>query len=275
MEDFLNHANFSKLCDCVFAKNNFPNSPEEGIITIDITRELNLSDGNIVYTKFEYLPHLFQILNNQNIVKDLKLISHESDMGITKEIFDHKPSCVSKWYAMHVEYEHEDLIPLPAGLSHRYYSKTHIVCPPEFKKEVSDKKLLYINHRIETFPEGRKWIYEDFKTNDWCTVDQPNLNLDEYKSKLQSHKFILCPRGNGVDSCRVWECLYYGIIPIVEDHINFRTLDDLPAIRVPSFKVVTKDFLLEQEEIFKTKKFNLDKLNASWWIDKIRKGERL
>lgn len=271
-EDFLNHRNFSKLCDFVFAQNNFPDTPGEGIITVDVNRNVVLKNGDLIYTKYEYLPLLFDILRNQNIITDVKLISHESDNGVTKQLFDSRPSCVSRWYAMHVEYEHENLISLPAGLSHRYYGKTHIVNPPINKRQISEKKLLYINHRIETFPAGRKWIYEKFKTNDWCTADEPNLTLEEYKNKLEMHKFILCPRGNGVDSCRVWECLYYGIIPIVEDHINFKTLNDLPAIRVPSFSVVTKEFLLEQEEIFKTKEFNLEKLKASWWINKIREG---
>lgn len=271
-EDFLTHGNFSKLCDFVFAKNNFPETPGEGAITIDINTNVILQDGYLVYTKYEYLPLLFNILSNQNIVTDLKLISHESDHGVNKQLFESRPSCVKKWYAMHVEYNHPDLIPLPCGISNKYYGKTHIVEPPINIRQSEEKKLLYINHRIDTCPSARKWIYEEFKTNDWCTVDEPNLTLGQYKEKLQTHEFILCPRGNGVDSVRVWESFYYGLIPVVEDHINYKTLDDLPAIRVPSFKIITKDFLLEQKEIFKSKTFNMEKLKASWWINQIRKG---
>lgn len=272
MEDFLTHTHFSNLCDFVFAKNNFPENSESGIITIDINTNITLNSGNIIYTKTDYLPFLFQILRNQTALNNIILITHESDFGITKELFETKPSSISKWYAVNVKYDNPDLMPLPLGLSHRYYKKTHIVEPPNNLDVVENKKLLYINHRYETFPEGRKWIYDEFSTNDWCTVDQPNLTLDEYKKKLTSHKFIVCPKGNGIDSCRVWECLYYGIIPIVEDHISYKTLDDLPAIRVPSFRILTKDFLLEQEKIFKHKIFNMEKLKASWWIDQIRKN---
>lgn len=274
-DDFLTHGHFSRLCDFVFAKNNFPSTPGEGIITVDVNTTITLRDGDILYTKFDYLPLLFRVLHNQNVIKNLKLISHESDTGVTKNLFDNKPNCITKWYAVNVEYDHPDLIPLPLGISDKYYGKTHIVYPPESNRQTDEKKILYINHRIDTRPESRKWIYDEFKTNDWCTIDQPNLTLDQYKEKLQAHKFILCPRGNGVDSVRIWESFYYEIIPIVEDHITYKTLEDLPAIRVPSFRMITKEFLLEQEEIFRHKTFNLEKLKASWWINQIQAGKLL
>jgi len=273
MEDFLSHENLYPSCDVVFARNIFPDTPGVGDIEIGMVDTLNLKDGDIVYSKFEFIPHLFQALGNTTRVKDLKFISHESDRGVVEGLFQHKPKCISKWYAQNVEYEHEDLIPIPLGLSGKYYGNTHIVTPPNRLVKSDTQKLLYINHRIETYPTARQWIYEHFKTNDWCTVDLPTLTKDQFRDRLINHKFILCPRGNGVDTCRLWESLYYGMIPIVEDHVAYKTLEDLPAIRVPSFKMITEKFLLEQEEKIKNGKFNMDKLKASWWMDKIRKGE--
>jgi hypothetical protein len=271
MNDFLSHVHFANLADYVFARNIFPDTPGEGIITVGLNTSFNIKSGDIVYSKYEFLGPLLEILSRQNSLTDLKLISHESDRGVTKELFDLKPTCITKWYAQNVEYEHRDLIPIPLGLSASYYSKTHMVSPPEKKFDGPKETLLYINHRIETHPTSRQWIYDHFKNVDWCTVDLPNLKKEEYLKRLETHKFILCPRGNGVDTCRLWESLYYGMIPIVEDHLTYKTLDDLPAIRVKSFKDVNKDFLLKKEEEFKNRKFNLDKLKASWWINLIRK----
>lgn len=273
MDDFLSHVNLSKLCDFVFATNVFPDTPGEGNIGIKINSNLNIKDGDIVYCKTDFVPLFFQIMSNQNVIKDIKFLSHESDYGITEDVFKMKPKCISKWYAQNVEYEHEDLIPVPVGLSAKYYSLTHMVSPPEKKFDGTKEKLLYINHRIESHPPSRKWIYDYFENTDWCTVDLPNLNREEYNKRLETHRFVLCPRGNGIESCRLWETLYNGLIPIVEDHLTYRTLEDLPAIRVKSFKEVTKEFLLEKEIEFKTKKFNLEKLKSSWWINLIRTGK--
>jgi len=64
-------------------------------------------------------------------------------------------------------------------------------------------------------------------------------------SKLASEfKFVACPRGNGVDTHRVWESLYRGSIPIVLDNPWSQSLDylKLPILRIPAW---TKDNLVE------------------------------
>jgi len=134
----------------------------------------------------------------------------------------------------------------------------------------SAEKLLYVNHRIETYPRDRKWIYDYFETNEWCSVDKPNLTLKEYKAQLDNHKFILCPRGNGIDTHRLWESIYHGIIPIVENNIYCKCLSDLPVVIVESFKEVNEEFLNKKLEEFSNKTFNMDKLKVSWWIESIR-----
>jgi hypothetical protein len=85
------------------------------------------------------------------------------------------------------------------------------------------------------------------------------LNLESYRdisvitqrmsprmySKFASEfKFVACPRGNGVDTHRIWEALYRGSIPIVLDNPWSQSLDylGLPIIRIPAW---TKDNLVE------------------------------
>ena len=46
---------------------------------------------------------------------------------------------------------------------------------------------------------------EYFKNKNYVTFDNPNLDLNRYKEKLQSHKFVLCPPGNGLDTHRMWK----------------------------------------------------------------------
>ncbi len=94
--------------------------------------------------------------------------------------------------------------------------------------------------------------------------------MSQYKEDLDNHSFILCPRGNGIDTHRLWESLYHGIIPIVEKSIQSETLEGLPAVVVDSFKQVDKEFLEEILLEFSNTKFNIEKLNVSWWIKLIR-----
>ncbi len=264
MNVFLSGYNFARSSDVVFSETISENFTHKTYIT----DYFELNDNDIIFCKTDNVLKLFEILKDEVDLKNIKLITHESDYEINENLFHLKPKCISKWYAININYNHEDLIPIPLGLANDY-------CPITLKidslvREGSPEKLLYINHRINNNIEKRKWIYDQFKTNEWCSVDTPNLSLEEYKRQLDNHKFILCPMGNGIDTHRLWESLYHGIIPIVESHNQYKTLSDLPALVVPSFKEITEEFLTEKFIEISNKKFNFDKLNTNWWINFIR-----
>lgn len=264
MNDFLSGYNFARQSDVIFSETILENNTHKTYI-VD---EFELDDNNIIFCKTDNILTLFEILQDEKDFSNLKLITHESDYEINEKLFRLKPKCISKWYAVNVNYQHTDLIPIPLGLANDYCSIT--LKFNDLIKKGNPKKLLYINHRVSTNSEQRKWIYDYFKTNDWCTVDDPNLSLSEYKTQLDEHEFILCPRGNGIDTHRLWESFYHGIIPIVESHHHYSCLEDLPVIIVDSFKEINRDFLLEEKKKMSQRKFNMGKLKVNWWIDLIK-----
>ena len=68
-----------------------------------------------------------------------------------------------------------------------------------------------------------------------------------YTAGLLQSKFVLAPRGIGVDSFRVWEALSAGCIPVVDDtYLHRRLLDKLPAVFAADWSVVTPQFLRAQ-----------------------------
>lgn len=278
MKDYLSNQSFVDYSDIIFARNVYPNKNEFGNnIPIFLNEKFNdqVKENDLIFCKHEFIQKLFFILDKRDDLKNLKLITRDSDCPINQNLFNMKPKCISKWYAQNVEYDHKDLIPIPIGLAPEYYDSSYLTVNSIDNASPKREKLLYINHRIETCPPYRMWIYDYFTNNEWCTVDRPNLDLENYKHRLNTHHFILCPRGNGIDTHRLWESMYLGIIPIVEDNIHYRKcLVDLPAILVNSFKEVTYQFLLEKIEDFKNMEFNMEKLNTSWWIENIR-GDNL
>jgi len=264
MNDFLSGYNFARQSDVIFSET----IPENGTHKTYVNENFELDDGNILFCKIDLIPLLFDTLGDEDEIKDIKLITHEGDYAVDEELFYTKPKCISKWYAQNADYDHPDLIPIPIGLANDYCPITLKI--DNLKREGNPEKLLYVNHRIETYPKDRKWIYDHFETNDWCSVDTPNLTLEQYKNQLDNHKFILCPRGNGIDTHRLWESLYHGIIPIVESNIYCKCLSDLPVVVVESFKEINEEFLNKKLEEFSNKTFNMDKLKVSWWIESIR-----
>ena len=55
------------------------------------------------------------------------------------------------------------------------------------------------------------------------------LSKPDYFIELKKHKYAICPRGNGLDTHRLWECFYLDVIPIMlkRDSPN---IDNLPII---------------------------------------------
>ena len=65
----------------------------------------------------------------------------------------------------------------------------------------------------------------------------------EYENDLRISNFVLCPQGNGIDTHRIWESLYCGSIPIVEDHIGFDQFKNLPIMFVDDFYKISEKSL--------------------------------
>jgi hypothetical protein len=58
----------------------------------------------------------------------------------------------------------------------------------------------------------------------------------QYLHSLAQHKFAICPDGNGIDSHRIWECYYLGVIPILLDSVFARKLEKIvPCIILNSW----------------------------------------
>jgi hypothetical protein len=269
MNDFLSGYNFARHSDVIFSET----IPDNFTHKTYVTEYFELDDGDIIFCKTDNVLKLFKILENENDIKNIKLITHESDYEINERLFKLKPKCISKWYSINVNYRHKNLIPIPLGIANDYCNITLKIDDILKERQQTSQKLLYINHRIQTNFEKRVWIYEHFRDNVWCTIDEPNLSLLDYKDKLDKHKFILCPRGNGIDTHRLWESLYHGIIPIVENEIHYSCLDDLPVIIVNSFTEITEEFLIDKLNEFSKKQFNFEKLKISSWINLIKNNE--
>ena len=139
------------------------------------------------------------------------------------------------------------------------------------KQSKEIKNLAYLNLTIRTNPDERKQIYDLFENKSWVTVEHGTngYQFDKYLSDMYNHKFVFSPGGNGMDSHRKWECLYMGTIPIDKWSIDHKFYQDLPICLIDNWKDVTDAFLVEEYERIQSMEWNMDKLNFTYWKDKI------
>ena len=195
-----------------------------------------LSDGDIVFSKTEYVISLFQLLHGSSL-KDLTLITHQSDIEINDRIYSKKPKAISRWFSVNVAVEKKDLYSIPIGFANEYYRKN--INPNIYgrnKQSTNKSNHIYVNFNPNTNYLERQKILNTYKDNKDFVIVTKNLEMGDYKDDLEKYKYVLCPPGNGIQTHRLWEAMYFGSIPVVKDNIVYKNFKKLNIIFVDNFK---------------------------------------
>ena len=126
------------------------------------------------------------------------MISHQGDDLIDKNIFKQIPNSISTWFSPNINYETENLISLPLGIANfNLKNLNENDFNSDYKKSYFLKKTkLYINFQ-KTQITKKEMGYQQFQNNKWVLLDNPNLDLKDYKNNIQNSSFVISPWGNG------------------------------------------------------------------------------
>lgn len=185
-----------------------------------------------------------------------KIITHNSDFSTSQvlelnnnwKIFNNSDYI---WFAQNVDIEHPRIFSLPIGLENSEWF-------PEINKI---QKMFDICHSFDgikkhacvaefnprTYPDRLK-IFHYYNSMPWCLTNPTinGLSFESYIENMTKSHFCVCPRGNGIDTHRLWEAMYCGCIPIVERCINIEFYENyLPIFVVDDLTKVTYEMLFE------------------------------
>lgn len=209
------------------------------------------------------------------------VVSGHSDLGIDETIFNKYADGIEVWFSTNVNYRHPKLYSLPIGITndcndsplHRIYGNTDVMLRVADRpsNRAHNTKLMYMNFNIDTYCD-RPSIYKKFVHEPYVTVGQIDNTMqgrELFLTQLRNHKYCLCPRGNGIDTHRLWESLYMGTIPVVKREIAYEQFADLPILFVDDYSEITEQYLNEQYSKIMSTFWNMDKLNMTYWKNKI------
>lgn len=208
-----------------------------------------------------------KLVNNQFII----FTSHE-DTPIDNYIV--VPDNV-KIYAVNAVYNNERIKPFPIGLQRQIGMDDNRL---EIMKDVVERdeyqfptKLLYINCGLgnERNEEERAYL-PYFSRFPWATTRfepqskfYPYSRYTDFLKELKDHKFVVCPKGHGMDCHRNWETLYTRRVPVFKDHPYFRQLmGGFPALFVRDWDEITPKLLINNDFLYqKALKMDLKSLD--------------
>ena len=270
MTDVIQGDKFVKIADYTYAPEIKCDGDYDKLSnTFDISK---VKYGDIIYTHTFYVKQLFEII--KNIDKQVTVVTHNSDTNVDFT----PPDNVFKWFTQNVNIYHPKIESIPIGLENdRWFPnlKKKEKMIDKLQQPREHKNLVYMNHNVDNNPPKRLKPYQLLENKSWVTSVRGvnGIGFDEYLDNIYNHKFVICPDGNGIDTHRLWECLYMGSIPIVKRSCNSFFYIMLPICMVDDWEEVTEDYLNTTLADFEDKRrhmiWNMKQLEFGYWKDKI------
>lgn len=213
---------------------------------INFLNDINEYKNIFVFTHdLEYFYNKFKDIYNKNI------ISHNSDHEINDIFFEYLDK-VNIQISQNCLINHKKLISLPIGIENRQHFNHDIFHKIRKNIDIKKEKNIYFNFSIHTH-FSRIECYNKLINKIEYNCDK---SKEEYFIELKKHKFAICPRGNGLDTHRLWECLYLDVIPIMlkKDFIN---IDNLPIILLDNWDDLNEESLYKDFNHLKNSKISL------------------
>jgi hypothetical protein len=194
-----------------------------------------------------FLEHIWPRLEGDGYT----LITHNSDHEVDDSHLGWLDTTGDKlrgWFAQNVTVRHQKLEPLPIGIANSMWKHGNVRAIASAAAAAGRRKdrLVFLHFNPGTHPP-RKKVWETLRASfpDLPGAPPPARRFSSYLRDLARHRFCVCPRGNGIDSHRVWECLYLGVVPIVERSTHTELWEErgLPLLLVDDWREVTPERL--------------------------------
>lgn len=178
-------------------------------------------------------------------------------------------------HAVNALFNNGQIHPFPIGLQReigQHDERLRIMEETVEKDEYQEPtKLLYVNCGlgVERNEEERAYL-PTFSRYAWATCRfepqskfYPYHKYPEFLHELKDHKFVVCPKGHGMDCHRNWETLYMRRVPVFKDHPYFRQLmGGFPALFVNEWSDITPALLINNDFLYqKAQKMDLRSLD--------------
>lgn len=186
----------------------------------------DISIYNIIFVFTHDLELFYDKFKDQ--IENKIIISHNSDHEITfiKNVKMH--------LAQNCLINNSKLISIPIGIQNLQWFDHNILFSVK-NMDIKKTKNIYFNFNLNTHPSRQK-CYDIVKEKiSWTEFK----NKKEFYIELKTHKYAICPRGNGIDTHRLWECIYLDVIPIVIKD-DFPNINNLPIIILENWNELNK-----------------------------------
>jgi hypothetical protein len=213
---------------------------ELGVVPQHIYQYRSIKAYDIVFVKTDLLDWF---LANRTVNVPITLITGVSDMSptesATKLVLENKN--ITRWIGCNIKARHPKICKIPIGVGER-------------ERPNGNHYELRVLHETRT-----EW---SAKSDELCIPYHNSTHSDrvltstleflpfaKYMRAIGNHKFVLCQRGNGLDTHRICEVLLMGSVPVILHSELDDMYEQFPCVLVDSFDSIdTTGFVWDQSK---------------------------
>lgn len=227
-----------------------------------------VKEGDTIFVKTDLLNYFFKRIHPR-IKSPYVLVTHNSDASIPSHFAHYlKEDKIIAWFGQNLENStHPKIHPIPIGIANRCWAHGNVEIVSKMQQVGFGMKkniLLYMNFHAQNYIQERGRVFAMFKEAPYCTLS-PAKEYSAYLLDLAQAKFVLSPRGNGLDCHRTWEALLMGAIPIVKTSSLDPLFANLPVLIVKDWSEINKDFLEKKYIEMQQMNFQMEKIYFDYW----------
>lgn len=201
------------------------------------------------------------------------LVSHNADNLVDhrfREFLAH-PRLI-RWYAQNVSpaFVHPKIVSLPIGVANAQWPHGDLAGFHRIAGETPTRDIiLYANFAPDTASVLRKGVIGGLAGNP-AVVWEERAPVDRYWRALRRSRFVAAPRGNGLDTHRLWEALYLGAVPVVDAEDRPACCEGLPVLTTKNWATLDAATLNAHWDRLPPSAFAHQALSLAHWRNRIR-----
>jgi hypothetical protein len=255
---------FSNICDFIYC-NRYTNHFDYDFSKIEENKK--------VFLNLDLFEKFLQKLKENPPKNKFILITHNSDSSFSDYHYNSISIFVNKIYALNNICNKSNVFTIPIGYRdfpihlapiHIYKNPLPISC--------NKTTLCVFNSNVGTNSNARNICNKLFTNKTWVLYEG-KVNIARFSEQLQQSKYVISPRGAGIDCHRTYEGLYYNCIPIILSCELNQFYSKMPILIIDNWNCITQNYLEDKyieyvDKLMKWKESNQDWMKASFWISK-------
>jgi len=183
--------------------------------TADARRRFGAGFGQAraIFVKTDLLPEFLDAFARRATACRV-LVTGNSDLEV-RAVPAGLPPRLRRWFAQNAMVTDDRVRPLPIGLENQALGENGLRrhYRPCSAEEIAAKQLRLFAAFTLTAPE-REGLLARLARSPLVDAPVGRLAPRRYQDRLRRYRFVVAPRGNGIDTHRFWEALYADAIPI-------------------------------------------------------------